>query len=120
MILLVDDNAEVRAVLADFLSSHGYEVQTAGDGREALSSLTNSEIKPTVILLNLIMPLLDGWGFLAEFRKSRQFTQIPVIILSGLRAITERAQKAGAVAVMRKPVEPETLLRVLQHFASRA
>jgi CheY-like chemotaxis protein len=119
VILVVDDNAELRGLLVDFLSRNGHDVQSAGDGNEALQSLTNSNgRRPAIILLNVIMPVLDGWEFLAEVRKDPQLAGVPVVVMSGLRGITERAKESGAVAVVRKPVPPQTLLRIIEHFDS--
>jgi CheY-like chemotaxis protein len=69
--------------------------------------------------LDLETPVLDGWGFLAERSKDPMLVGVPAVIMSGYRDIEEKAKTAGAVAVMRKPIEPQTLLRVIEHFAEQ-
>ena len=65
------------------------------------------------------MPVLDGWGFLAERVKYPLLADVPVVILSGCSDVAQKAKEAGAVALVRKPVEPQTLLRVLEHSGER-
>ena len=119
MILLVDDNRESCEALAEFLYHKGHTVRCAGNGSEALKLLADSHSRPTVILLDLEMPILDGWGFLSERRKDPLLADIPVVIVSGYHDVARKAKDAGAVAVVRKPVEPQTLLRVVDHFEER-
>jgi len=78
--------------------------------------LAASQTHPGLILLDVEMPVLDGWGFLTERGKDPQLADVPVVIVSGCHDIAQRAKDAGAVAVVRKPVEPQTLLRVIEHF----
>jgi CheY-like chemotaxis protein len=91
----------------------------AANGREALRLLAASQTHPGLILLDIEMPVLDGWGFLAERGKDPLLAEVPVVIVSGCSDVAQRAKESGAVAVVRKPVEPETLLRVIEHFAVR-
>ena len=119
MILLVDDNAGLREALIDFLSPRGYAVECAANGDEALPLVASVKSRPALIFLNLIMPVLDGWGFLAQLRNEHQLTGIPVVIMSGCRDVARQAKQAGAVAVVRKPVEPKMLLRIIEHFRAR-
>ncbi len=119
MILLVDDDRESCEALAEFLSLQGHAVKSAGNGSEALQLLADSHTRPAVILLDLEMPVLDGWGFLAERGKDPLLADIPVVIVSGYHDVARKAKDAGAAAVMRKPVEPQTLLHVIEHFEER-
>ena len=120
MILLVDDNREFCETLAEFLTLQGQAVQCAENGSEALRLVADSHIRPAVILLDLEMPILDGWGFLAERGKDPLLAGVPVVIMSAFQDIAQRAKEAGAVAVLCKPVEPQTLLRLIEHFGGRA
>ncbi len=63
------------------------------------------------------MPILDGWGFLAERAKNPLLADVPVVIMSGSREVTQKAKEAGAVAFVRKPVEPQVLVRLVEHFS---
>jgi CheY-like chemotaxis protein len=116
MVLIVDDNCELCEAFTEFLSFHGYVVQCAANGSEALRLLAASQTHPRLILLDVEMPVLDGWGFLAERGKDALLADVPVVIVSGYRDVAQRAKEAGAVAVLRKPVEPQTLLRVIEQF----
>jgi CheY-like chemotaxis protein len=118
MILLVDDDREARNALSEFLSVSGYAVRSARNGREALWLLADHRNRPNVIFLDLEMPLLNGWGFLAERDKDPDIADVPVVIMTGSSGVTARAKEAGAVAVLHKPVEPGTLLKVIEHFSS--
>lgn len=118
--LLVDDDRDSSEALSDFLSTEGFEIQCAVNGQEVLGLLANHQYRPELILLDLAMPVLDGWGFLAERRKDPQLADIPVVIVTSSPDATQKAKQAGAVAVLRKPVDPQTLLRIIDHFAERA
>jgi len=119
MVLLVDDNRELCEALAEFLSLQGHAVQCVANGSEALRVLVGSQTLPALILLDLVMPILDGWGFLAERGKDPLLAGIPVVIMSGSPDMAQKAKEAGAVAFVPKPVEPQTLLRVVDRFAER-
>jgi CheY-like chemotaxis protein len=117
VILLVDYNRESCEALAEFLSRQGHTVQCAANGSEALRLLADSQTRPALILLDLEMPVLDGWGFLATRVKDPILAGVPAVIMSGRRDIAEKAKEAGAVATVRKPVQLQTLLRLIEHFA---
>jgi CheY-like chemotaxis protein len=116
MVLLVDDDRDSCEALAEFLSCKGHCVQCATNGSEALRLLAESRDPPALICLDLMMPVLDGWGFLAERAKNPVLAEVPVVIVSGCPDVTQKAKEAGAVAFMCKPVEPQTLLRVVEYF----
>jgi len=118
MVLLIDDNREFREAVAEFLTDEGYTVHSAADGREALQWSKNCETLPKLILLDLLMPILDGWGFLDERRKDSRLACVPVVIMSGASGIEREAKNAGASAVMNKPVVPQELLRVIQYYTA--
>lgn len=119
MILVIDDNQELCEVVGDFLSLKGYKVRFALNGDDGLRSLANSQVRPEVILLDLEMPVLDGWGFLSELHKRPGLSDIPVVIMSAYLDVAEKARALGAADVVPKPVEPQVLLRILDHYAAR-
>lgn len=119
MVLVVDDNRELCEDFIEFLSFRGYVVQCAANGSEALRLVATSQTQPGLILLDVEMPVLDGRGFLAERVKEPMLADVPVVVVSGYRDVAQRAKEAGAVAVVRKPVEPKTLLRVIEQFEER-
>jgi CheY-like chemotaxis protein len=110
MLLVIDDEPDVRAVLLELLTMNGHTGIPASNGLEALQLLRTRSTLPQVILLDMIMPVLDGWGFLAERGKDPRLAIIPVIVISATPGIERRAQAAGATTVLRKPVNPDVLL----------
>lgn len=100
-ILVVDDDADQRAGVAAFLSTGGYEVVGASDGREALDLLLRG-LRPALIVLDLTMPGMDGWCFLEHLRGAMHST-VPVLVTS---AVARERRPAGADAWLEKPLEP--------------
>ena len=105
-ILLVDDDAGALSALADILSIEGYAVQTVSNGREALDLLSDSR-PPSLIILDLFMPVMDGWQFLAEMKSDSKFAKTPVVVVSALDT------QIDADAVFSKPINLESLLRTV-------
>jgi two-component system, chemotaxis family, chemotaxis protein CheY len=116
MILLVDDDYESCDALTEFLSRRGYTVQYASNGYDALQWLARSEVLPALILLDLVMPVLDGWGFLERRRNDPRLMNLPVVIMSSCRNEMQRAKDAGGMAFVVKPIEPRALLQVIESF----
>ena len=104
MILLVDDNCESSEALAEFLSREGHAVQRASNGSEALRLLADSQTRPALIFLDLEMPVLDGWGFLAERSKDPILADVPAVHLAAIRQLFDylvapaRALSAGTLS----------------------
>ena len=113
-VLIVDDNESVRDSLAEWLQLEGFEVATAVHGGDALDKLRHG-LRPRLILLDLMMPVMDGWDFRSQQMGDRDLRAIPVIILSatGFSARTVKAQFPGAEYIA-KPVEADTLLQVIK------
>jgi CheY-like chemotaxis protein len=120
MLLIVDDDRDLRESLLDFLVLQGHIVHCAANGREALDWFKGRETYPGLIFLDLIMPVLDGWGFLIERRQNPLISIIPVVVMSGSPGIVDRAKAAGAVHVMRKPFGAQELLPVIEQFLAAA
>jgi len=119
MLLLIDDDSEASAALTELLSFYGYAVQHAANGHEALRLSAAIHNRPALILLDLMMPVLDGWGFLAARSKDPLLADVPVVIMSGCRDMAQKAREAGAISFVPKPIEPQTLLRVIERFETR-
>jgi DNA-binding response OmpR family regulator len=107
-LLLVDDDAGVRASLSAFLTRTGFQVETASDGAQALSALEKS--KPDLVVMDVLMPRLDGRETLRRMRQAENFT--PVILLTQVGEATERAMalEEGADDYINKPFEPHELV----------
>ncbi|MET0287573.1 MAG: response regulator [Polyangiales bacterium] len=112
-VLVVDDDSELRDEVGLFLEAEGFEVLLAGDGREALDVL---RVRPDVsaIVLDLMMPVMDGAEFRREQLQDRSIAGIPFVLLTGRVDFTHMARALGAVACLQKPFEPQSLLRALR------
>jgi CheY-like chemotaxis protein len=105
-ILLVEDEADVREVCAQVLSDEGYTVHAAADG---VSGIAQLDCGPDVIILDLVMPRMDGWEFMRRLRAVAGHEHTPVLLLTGTSS--SGAALAGAQAILRKPFVVEALLR---------
>jgi CheY-like chemotaxis protein len=117
-ILIVDDNPEVREALGALLESDGYRTLTAADGRDALDMLRKAEVLPCLVILDLMMPLVDGWDFRAAQSRDARLAPIPVIVVSA-HPLAAFAKNTGAAAVIPKPADPETLLAAVERHCAR-
>ena len=117
MILILDDSPVMVMNLAQILAKAGYEVTTAGNGKEGIAELTNG-LKPTVILTDINMPEMDGIEFIREARKSTATKFTPIIVLSGDEDGRKRdeARAAGASGWLTKPPQPNQLLYVVKQL----
>jgi len=102
-VLVVEDDRELAGVLADALSEYGYRVECAHDGAVALARLESE--RPAAIILDLLMPEMDGLQFLGSRRDNRVLSGIPVIVLTGQRGMTHKARALDADVVLEKPVK---------------
>jgi DNA-binding NarL/FixJ family response regulator len=109
-LLLVDDDPNLILLVKDYLEFQGYTVTTAENGREALEVLKES--KPSLIVCDIMMPDLDGYGFMERVRQDRQYDSIPAIFLSAKGQPQDRIKglNHGADVYMVKPFEPEELV----------
>lgn len=109
-LLIVEDDADLQQTLKELLEIEGYTVTTASNGKEALSFLKNTQKFPDLILLDLMMPVMDGASFLEAFHKNKNFQKIPIIILSAASTMNKSLK---ATAIVKKPIELTHLLEVL-------
>ncbi len=114
-VLVVDDDVGIRELLTRSLSFEGFDVIEAANGLDALTQLRSGR-RPSVIVLDLRMPVMDGWAFRIAQRADPKIARIPVVILSG--ADTHRFDEIDAVAALEKPVSlsllADCLHRVLE------
>ncbi len=118
-ILAIDDELSIRMLLENFLSQT-YNVVTCDDGQEGLKYLEQGEL-PDLIVTDIQMPNLDGYEFVRNVRASGFFSNIPVIMLSGIESSNERVKclKLGADDYMVKPFNPEELVIRIDNLISR-
>ncbi len=114
-ILVLDDNADIVALLRMVLEQRGYQVITGRNGREGLHLLGESPIKPDLIICNLLMPLMDGMTFLDSLRQQVEWSAIPVVMLTAMTAQVYRdaAFEHGANAFLAKPFRLDELNRTM-------
>jgi DNA-binding response OmpR family regulator len=114
-ILVVDDDPEILAMLRDFLESEGLAVRTAANGAEALEAL--DEMTPALILLDMRMPVLDGWGFAERFRE-RELTY-PIVVMTAAESARRWAEEIGATGYIAKPFDVNELLDTIERHRQR-
>jgi CheY-like chemotaxis protein len=115
LVLIVEDDASIRATLLMLLESEGYEVAEAADGQQALDWLRAGG-KPDLILLDLMMPVVDGWQFLARRAELSKAPASPVLVLSGADI---KLVPVGADRMLKKPVSADTLLSAIEEYLGK-
>ena len=117
ILLIVEDDPIARAGLTTILEREGYRIVTATDGEEALQQL-QAGLVPDLVLLDMILPVHDGWLFCHRKRRDTSIARIPVAIMTGLQiACEEWACSLGEIALLHKPIEIETLLEIVRRFS---
>jgi CheY-like chemotaxis protein len=112
-ILVVEDDTATREALGLILGAQGFTVLGAGNGQEALG-LLRSGPHPDLILLDLMMPVMDGWQFRREQTQDPALSAIPVVILSADGNVRQKATALRADGYLQKPVEVDSLLEAIQ------
>lgn len=108
-ILLVEDDPEIRESLKEALELEGYDVVPAANGREALDRLAH-ERKPCLILLDLMMPVMNGWEFAEALQGNAELAAIPIIVVTAFGQELQRS-KITSQDVLAKPVDLDRLFR---------
>ena len=114
-VLVVDDDRTIRGFVADVLADEGYEVKTAGDGSEALA--VSREWRPDLIVLDLMMPVMDGWTFRARQRQEDELASVPVVVTSAATTLRINRRALEPCVVLPKPFELDALLGAVQSCA---
>lgn len=124
-VLLVDDYPDAREMYAEYLDFSGFAVIEAANGMEALQRAADTQ--PDIILMDLSLPVMDGWEATRRLKADKRTEHIPVVALTGhaLAGISEGAKRAGCDAFVTKPCLPEDLVKEIrkvldQHAASAA
>jgi len=112
-VLVVEDDRDVRNSLNEFLTGEGYEVETATNGQEALQQLEKH--KPGLVLLDLMMPVMDGWQFLETRNKNPELAKVPVLVLS---AVPGQPYVPGALACLKKPIDLQRLMDFVELYCA--
>jgi CheY-like chemotaxis protein len=110
-VLIVDDDPDLLDVTSFVIENEGMAVETARHGQEALARLATGRL-PALVLLDLMMPVMNGWEFLAAVASDPRLEHIPVVVLTA----SEYTTVPGAREVLSKPMDLKELLRVVEHY----
>ena len=112
-VLLVEDDFEIRDILQDLLEAEGYDVVPAGNGRQALQFLAENRANgPKLVILDLMMPFIDGRQVLDVMQRDHALADIPVIVISAIG----RETPAGASAFLKKPLSLQKLFETVRLY----
>lgn len=114
-VLIVEDDADLREMMAQLLSLEGYRAETVSNGKEALEYLSHSD-RPDVILLDLMMPIMDGWSFRREQLHDPRLSEVPVVVLSAVDP--SRSAELGGASFLKKPLDFDRLLELVRRFCA--
>lgn len=112
-ILIVDDDDDIRELLAEFLEDEGYRVTTARNGLDALTLLRAGGTLPRMILLDLMMPVMNGFQFLEAFRRDPALSPIPVAVVSAHGGLGPAERAVIAAPILAKPLALPRLLQIV-------
>lgn len=112
-ILVVEDDFFSRAGLTNLLEAAGFRVVAAADGSQALKTI-QAGVLPDLILLDMLLPILDGWHFLDNIRANPTWSSIPIIVMTGIILSPEWAQDHGCSGFLRKPIERDSLFEQIE------
>ena len=114
-VLVVDDDPDIRESLREVLEDEGYEVACVGNGQEALEHLKTASPRPCVILLDLMMPVKDGWQFRKEPKKDPDIAGIPLVVIT---ATGKRPVLIDAAELVMKPLDLSRLFEAIERYCA--
>ena len=112
-VLVVDDDAAIRSAVRDVLESEGIAVETASNGADALEKVSRQ--RPRLVLLDMRMPVLDGWGFASALRESG--LALPVVVMTAAADASRWADEIGAIGVVAKPFGVAELVNAVRRYS---
>ena len=115
LVMIVEDDPDTQEALSDILSQFGYRSVVTSNGQEALDRLrATGEPRPCIILLDVMMPVMDGWQFRAEQQKDPAIASIPVIFVSADLRAREEVANTGGAGFIPKPVQVRDLMQAVR------
>jgi len=114
-VLVVDDDPDIRDSLREVLEDEGYRVSCVGNGREALDHLKAASPQPCVILLDLMMPVMDGWQFRKEQKQDPAIANIPLVVIT---ATGKRPVLVDAAELVMKPLDLNRLFEAISRYCA--
>jgi two-component system, OmpR family, phosphate regulon response regulator PhoB len=116
-VLVVEDDAPIASMIADELEDHGYAVQVAPDGQQALQRVARR--RPDAIVLDLMLPVLHGWEFVERYREHTNGEEIPIVVVSAAGAVPRSMEALGVRHFVPKPFAPERLAACVDEVVQR-
>lgn len=113
-ILIIEDDESIRKMMASVLEIEGYSISLAANGQQALDTFKGGHL-PDIILLDMMMPVMNGWDFLDFVRSNAETAKIPIVVVS---AYAEIAKSVKPNAVVPKPVQLTSLLKAIEGLAA--
>jgi CheY-like chemotaxis protein len=115
-VMIVEDDADVRDALVEVLEDNLYATLCAANGEEALEKARAARVKPCVILLDIMMPIMDGWTFRANQLEDAELRSIPTGVITAHGNARDEADKMAADAWLKKPIRLDTLVSTVRRF----
>jgi CheY-like chemotaxis protein len=119
-ILVIEDNEDIRDIVAESLEVAGYGVWVAANGAIAIGALRESNDLPCLILLDLMMPVMDGAQFLQEMRKDPRLSELPVVVVTADDSAITKAAALGTHGGLRKPIRLNDLLSTVSKYCQHS
>ena len=113
-VLLIEDTEDLRRFFSEVLTSAGYRVIGAENGQEAIELLERIEEPPCLVLLDMMMPVMDGKMFLQKLQETQRVAALPVVVASAIAGSS--GDQPGVTRVVRKPVSPQLLTELVREF----
>lgn len=113
-VMIVEDDAVTMALLEKFLTDKKLKVQTATDGLDALEKIRRSA--PDLVLLDVMMPKMDGYGFIREVRKDPKLRNLSVVVLTAREMLRDTFVQEGVKDFVTKPYDPEELYKIVKKY----
>lgn len=111
-VLVVEDDDDIRNAIVDLLESEGYKAESAVNGKDALEKLGNIN-KPCLVLLDMMMPIMNGRQFLDEVMKDSKLAPLPILIVS---AVADKTNTEGSVGFLKKPIDIDVVLDLVSQY----
>lgn len=113
-VLVIDDDSDIRDLIAETLIDEGYHVLTSGDGQTAVALAAAQP--PGLILLDLMMPKMSGWQVIEELKASSRTSSTPVVLVSASRDLQTISRQLGAASCLAKPFDLDTLVKMVHAY----
>jgi CheY-like chemotaxis protein len=117
-VFIVDDDRDIREMLTEILKDEGYTIATAADGLDALTQLRTQPQPPCLILLDLMMPNMNGWEFCAAQQQDPRLSPIPVVVISARADLDRAVAQIPVAGHLAKPIDIDRLLHIVERHCA--